>query len=345
MTDLEPVLHAELVTEPADWPPTGPAYTDTDFALDPETVQRLVGSIPPNTARAYTWRLREFGDWCRTKGRIPFPATDATLTAYVDDLIEVTTAAPATVEQAIGIIRAYHKRNGHPGQPDTTHALDLLRAYKRRLAVDGTSQRQAVPFTKATIHQCIEAVDLATLPGRRLHVLLVFGFMMMARRHVLSALRFADIDETPDGLVVHVRADKTDKNSEGREVALPPQSHPDGDPVRVLRAWRDQLAAAGHRDDGPLLCRFSKADRPLGPLSGSAINDIIRKVAFHARIPDWERHTAHSLRAGGLVDALQRGVPPGIAARHGGWDPESPMLGRYARVANRWRDNAMRGAL
>lgn len=341
-------MTAELVvatTTPLDRSPAAPTYTDADWALDPATVDRLIESIPPNTRRAYEWAVREFATWCRDTGRVALPATKATLTAYVDHMIQILERAPAGVEQAIGVIRAWHKRNGHPREPDTTDALDLLRGYRRKLAENGVDQRQAVPFTKISVHQCIDALDLTSLPGRRAQVILVFGFMMMARRRVLSALRFADITESPNGLDVRVRADKTDKQSEGRDCSLPPQSHPDGDPVRVLHAWRDQLAAAGHRADGPFLCRFSKADRPLGPLTGDAINNIVRKAASDAGLPDWERYSAHSLRAGGLVDALQRGVPPGIAARHGGWHPESPMLGRYARVANRWRDNAMRGAL
>lgn len=341
--DLAPVTTGELLDLRRS--PAGPAYTDTDWSLDPATVERLVAAIPESTRRAYTWAVREFAEWCTDTGRVALPATPQTLTAYADHMIETLDRAPAGVEQAIGIIRAWHKRNGHPREPDTTDALDLLRGYKRRCAEDGILQRQAIPFTKVTLHQCIEALDTATIPGRRAHVLLVFGFLMMARRRVLAALRFSDITETPDGLDIRVRADKTDKNSEGREVSLPPQSHPDGDPVRVLRAWREQLAEIGGPTDGPLLCRLSKADRPLSPLSGDAVNKIVRAVVTAADLPEAERYSAHSLRAGGLVDALQRGVPPGIAARHGGWDPESPMIGRYARVANRWRDNAMRGAL
>lgn len=344
-------MTVELVATPRLVPTTAlppPAYSEADWQLDPATIDRLVEAIPASTRRAYVWAVRDFALWCSESGRVALPATKQTLTAYVDYLIEIIERAPASVEHIIGALRAWHKRNEYPHQPDTTDAIDLLRGYRRRLAEDGVQQRQAVPFTKATLHECIDALDLSTLPGRRTHMVLVFGFTMMARRRVLARLRFADITEGSDGLDVLIRTDKTDKKSTGRVCSLPPQSHPDGDPVRVLHAWREQLAAAGGDTNGPLLCRFSRAKnpRPLGGLGrGDAINDMVRDVTKAAQIPEWERHTAHALRAGGLVDALQRGVPPGIAARHGGWDPESPMLGRYARVANRWRDNAMRGAL
>lgn len=339
-----PVAIGELVpTTPPGITPVGPDYTDADWHLDPDTVTRLVESIPENTRRSYRWAVREFAAWCVKQGRVALPSTGATLTAYADYLI-LLGKAPATVEHAIGVIRAWHKRNGHPREPDTTDALDLLRGYRRERAKDGVDQRQAIPFTKATLHQCIEALDLATLPGRRAQMVLVFGFTMMARRHVLSALRFSDITETSEGLDVRVRMDKADKRSEGRTCSLLPQPNLHGDPVRVVRAWRAQLAAEGAVPER-LLCRFTKNLRPLGSLSGDSVNTIVTATARLAELPDAHRYTAHSLRAGGLVDALQRGVPPGIAARHGGWDPESPMLGRYSRVANRWRDNAMRDAL
>ncbi|GAA1773492.1 hypothetical protein [Nonomuraea bangladeshensis] len=43
--------------------------------------------------------------------------------------------------------------------------------------------------------------------------------------------------------------------------------------------------------------------------------------------------TAHSLRAGG--------VPVAVIAKHGRWAPASPVVLRYIRAVDRWRDNAM----
>lgn len=331
---------AELIPAPPG-PSVPPAYTERDLHLDAETVERLVAASPANTRRAYTWAVGKFAAWCGRRGRVSLPATPQTLAVYTSHLMSEG-HLPAGLEHAIGAIRAWHRRNGHPGQPDTTGALDVLRLARRVEAEAGRSQRQAVPFTKATLHQCIDVLDLDSPVGRRDQVVLVFGFLMMARRSELARLRFGDITETPDGLDVLVRASKTDKQSAGRLVSLPPQSHPHGDPVRVLRAWRAQ-----RDDDGTLLCRFSRArtPRPLGPLSGGGVNEVVRATARRAHLEHAERYTAHSLRAGGLTDALKRGEPIGIAARHGGWDPESPVPARYARAADRWKDNAMRGAL
>ena len=329
----------------AELAPTGDrspaAYSVVDHQLDDATRARLVESMPDNTRRAYEWALGEFATWCHQQGRVPLPATGQTLTEYVRYMADGLDRAPAGIEQAIGAIRSWHKASGHSDQPDTAQALQLLRLHKRERATERRGQKQAPPLTREDLLTCIGALDLGTVAGRRDHMVLLFGFMMMARRHVLAALDFADVVETPDGLDVTVRTDKTDKDSEGRTVSLPVQSHPDGDPVRVLAAWRFALAAKNAPLEGPLLRRMRKGDRPGTRLSADAINDVVRKAAVRAGLPNAELYTAHSLRSGGITDALQRGVVPGIAARHGGWEPDSPMLGVYGRAANRWRDNAM----
>lgn len=316
-------------------------YAAVDHQLADATMDRLVEAMPANTRRVYEWALREFATWCQREGRVPLPATGQTLTEYVRYMADGLDRAPAGIEQAIGAIRSAHKAAGYPDQPDTAHALQLLRLHRRERATERRGQKQAPPLTRDDLLACILALDLDTVAGRRDQMVLLFGFMMMARRHVLAALDFADVVETSDGLDVEVVTDKTDKKSEGRTCSLPRQSHPDGDPVRVLAAWRSSLEEKGASLDGPLLRRMRKGDRPGTRLSADAINDIVRKAAVRAGLPDAELYTAHALRAGGITDALARGVVPGIAARHGGWDPESPMLGRYGRAANRWRDNAM----
>jgi integrase len=161
----------------------------------------------------------------------------------------------------------------------------------------------------------------------------------MARRSELAALRFTDITEVHEGLDVTVRTSKTDHDSRGRQVALPAQKDPDLDPVRLVRDWRDEIG-----DDGHLLQRLDLRGRPAGPITGHGVNHAVHMAAWRAGVGAKGYYTAHSLRAGGLTDALLRGVPVGIAARHGGWEPTSPVVMTYARLADRWRHNAMSGA-
>lgn len=313
-------------------------WTDADHALSPTARRWLSEAMPENTRRAYEWAWNRFAKWCAETGRCPLPATAATIAEHVAHL-RAETAKPATIDQALGVILSVHRKAGQP-KPDMEKARSLVRGYRRWLAEEMQwSPRQAPPLTRDGLRQTVAALDLSAPLGQRDRVLLVLGWTMMARRSELAALRFADVVELDEGLDVTVRTSKTDKDSKGRIVSLPTQKDPNLDPVRIVREWRDQVGP-----DGPLLRRLDLAGQPVGPISGHGINHAVTAATRRAGLDATGEYTAHSLRAGGLTDALLRGVPVGIAARHGGWDPKSPVVMTYARIADRWRDNAMSGA-
>ncbi|HEY4418581.1 MAG TPA: integrase, partial [Pseudonocardia sp.] len=76
--------------------------------------------------------------------------------------------------------------------------------------------------------------------------------------------------------------------------------------------------------------------------STDAINTTVREIALAAEVPRADEYTAHSLRAGGATVADAAGIPISVIARHGRWKPDSPVLLRYIRAVDRWKDNAMR---
>ncbi|QJY50586.1 tyrosine-type recombinase/integrase [Pseudonocardia broussonetiae] len=190
----------------------------------------------------------------------------------------------------------------------------------------------------------MDHLPLDTTSGKRDQLLLVLGFTMMARRSELAALTMQDVRETDDGLEVGIRTSKTDKDSRGTVVALPAGSHPEVDPVRLVRGWTAVLADLGITS-GPLLRTVSRTGVVGGALQPQSINSIVRRCVAAAGLPEPDGYSAHSLRAGGLTSALRAGVPLGVAAAHGRWSPKSPVVIQYARAADRWRDNAMRGVL
>lgn len=312
-------------------------WTSDDHLLSDATRQLLSDAMPTNTRRAYEWAWNRFVAWCAPLGRCPLPATSETVTEHVTAL-RMDLASPATIDQALGVIGSVHRKAGL-ARPDTEHARTLLRGYRRELAEQGVGPKQAPPMTRDVLRQIVAALDLSKPIGRRDRVMLVLGFTMMARRSELAGLRFADVQEQDEGLDVLVRTSKTDHDSAGRLVSLPTQDDATLDPARLVRAWRDEVGP-----DGPLLQRLDLSGRPAGAITGHGINHAVHTAAWRAGVAGKGYYTAHSLRAGGLTDALHRGVPIGIAARHGGWDPKSPVVMMYARLADRWRDNAMAGA-
>lgn len=329
----------------AQWVDVAPAirYTQADHSVDELTVARLAASVPANTSRAYGFVYAAYDKWCAEQGRVALPATAETLAAYVSHMITAK-AAPAKISQHVGAIRKRHKIHGHEGQPNSEAALQLLRGYRRDRAEAGLSDREAPPLLQPELRQIFDTLDLNTTVGKRDHVLLVLGFAMMARRSELAALTLSDVVETSDGLDVTVRTSKTDKDSRGTVVSIPRGAHPELDAVALVREWRELLASRGI-DSGPLLRGVDRNGHIGRGLKPDTINAIVQRLVHEAHLPNPERYSAHSLRSGGLTAALRAGVPLGVAARHGRWSPNSPVVIRYARAADRWRDNAMRGVL
>lgn len=316
---------------------------DDDLAvgLDEVTRERLAKVAPENTRKAYEIADQTFIDWCSSHGLESLPATGSTLTRYVSHLITLG-RAPATISQHMGAIRTRHRKAGYRSQPENGDASELLRWHRRELAAAGHGQKQATPVTPDALRRMVATLDVATVTGRRDRLALVLGFTGMLRRSELVGLRASDVTVTRDGVTLLVRTSKTDKESEGRLVPIPPQTDVTVEPVTLTSSWLTQLRCG----DGPLLPSVTRRDQ----ITSSrwwpgGVTALVKRTARDADLPSWDCYSAHSLRAGGLTASLRNGTPLGVAARHGGWNPESPVPSRYARVADQWKDNAMKGVL
>jgi site-specific recombinase XerD len=188
----------------------------------------------------------------------------------------------------------------------------------------------------------VETTDPSTTIGVRDRFLVVLGFAMMSRRSELSALHLSDVTETDDGLEVLIRASKTDQDAIGATVAVPYGSHAGTCPVRLYRAWRDELKEHGVTD-GRLFRSITRHGRIGASMSVDGIGDVVRALAVRAELPNAQAYSAHSLRAGGATSAYKAGAPVAVIARHGRWSPTSPVVHSYVRAEDRWRDNPMTG--
>ena len=317
------------------------ALTAADLAVSESTRARIRDGVPANTRRAYERQWQAFTAWCVSEGRVALPATGETLAEYVGLLCDAG-RSPATIEQAIACVRTVHRLSGHAHQPPTEGARMALRAYKRERAENGQrGQREAPPVTIEALRAMVGACDLATRAGIRDRLLLVVGLALMGRRSELAALTTDDVREAGDGLEITIRTSKTDKDSRGEIIAIPRGSHPLTDPVAAWRDWTGVLAELG-APSGRLLRRIDRHGN-IGPsISPDAINNAVRALAVRANVASADTFTAHSLRAGGATVAYAAGVPVSVIAKHGRWAPGSPVVLRYIRAVDRWRDNAMR---
>lgn len=333
--EFETMTTAEI--EPAATPAAA-----VDATVSAVTAARIEAATAANTARAYARQWAAFTAWSTRVGRSAMPATDATLAEYVSALMDTGTGV-ATIEQAISTIRRAHRDTGRPG-PDTRAARLVLRTHRRAQADAGIRTRQAPPAAREQLRAMVAAAPPGPL-GIRDRALLVLGVAMMGRRSELAALDIADLTEVDEGLVVTVRASKTDQDAIGADVALPYGGHPDTCPVRAVQAWLALLADHAITT-GPLLRAVDRHGRISSrPMSGDGINRAVRAAAIRAGLPAAERYSAHSLRAGGATAAAKAGAPVAAIARQGRWSPTSPVVHSYIRAADAWRDNPMTNAL
>lgn len=317
------------------------AAAGIDATVSDDTRARITDGMSANTRRAYERQLRRFTEWCATAGRSALPATAQTLAEYVASLC-ADGLGPASVEQAIATIRTAHRLAGFEHQPDTTAARLVLRSHRRDRAEQGTRTRKAPPITLEILRAMLDTTPADTLAGLRDRALLVLGFALMGRRSELAALHISDVVETDNGLEILIRMSKTDQDAIGETVAIPRGSHPDTDPVRVVRAWLAALAERGITE-GPLLRAVNRHGQPGAAISPDGINKAVRAAAERAKVPNAERITAHSLRAGGATAAYKAGAPVSVIAGHGRWSAQSPVVLGYIRAVDKWTDNAMRG--
>lgn len=335
---------------------TVPAHTAVDFEVSPAAAALVEHATSAATRRAYLGDWDRYLAWCADRQRVPAPATAETLVEYVTHLTVAGArgrpAAPATISRALSVIVVAHDGFGYP-RPNGVPAAKALKGYRRRRAAEGLREKQAPPLTLEHLRAMVDACPDSPA-GVRDRALLTLGFAGMFRRSELVAFDTSDVTVDEDrGLLALVRLSKTDQDAVGVEVPIRFGSYPGTCPVRSWQAWVRLRRAAGV-GDGPLLPRVDRHGRIAGEpgktlagmaaesgrMDGGSIGLILRRVAEHAGLPGAADFSAHSLRAGGATQAREGGAPIETIARTGRWRDGSPVVLRYARTVDRWRDNA-----
>jgi integrase len=349
MTEIEPAPGALITLRPDT---AAVAYTDLDYSITTETAGELLAAVPENTRRAYERAWGAFEDWCAGESRVALPATPHTLTEYIRRLCGAG-LSPNTVSQAIGVIRARHRDAGFPKQPDTRQTARLLRSYRRAWSDSGGRVRQRTPLLVPALRAMIQACDPGTAAGTRDRAILLLGFNIMGRRSELSRLDLADVASAgEEGVTVFIRYSKTDQEAKGVSVPVPYGQHAPTCAVRALRAWTGLLAERGVTAGalfrpvdrhGHIGDEDGAAGHPQERLTGHAINEMVRRRALLAGLKDYGKYGAHSLRSGAATTAYAHGVPVAEIAKHGRWNPKSPVILGYIRAVDDWDNNPMKG--
>ena len=288
------------------------------------------------TRRAYACDLRDFDTWCAAQGRAPLPAEPATVALYVTHLARSGSAA-STIQRRLAAISQVHQLAGHvPPPTQDWEVRQVVQGIRRRL---GTAPAQKEAVLTATLRRLVATCDPAPPPtraGARDRALLLIGFGAALRRSELVALDVEDVTETDEGLRVRIRRSKTDPEGSGAEVGIVRGQHPDIDPVRALRTWRE----LGAITTGPLFRPITRADTVRrGRLSGQTVALIVQRTAQRAGLPAPEAFAGHSLRSGCATQAAVEGAPERAIMRQGRWRSAATVR-RYIRTGDLWQENA-----
>jgi len=257
----------------------------------------VIASKSAATRRAYQGDASAFVAWCKCHGLEPLPATVDTVAAYLASLARSGLKASTITRRCAGI-RYMHRVAGFE-PPTGNEAIKAVLAGIRRSI--GTAATRKAPATAETIRAIVAEMP-TDLRGLRDRALLVLGFAGALRRSELVALDVADLEETPEGLHVHIRRSKTDQEGAGDFVSIPHGSRLR--PVAAVKAW---LEAAGITE-GPIFRSIKKGGLVTpARLTDRSVAEIIKKRAEAAGF-DPAIFSGHSLRAGFVTSALHHGA-------------------------------------
>ena len=263
-----------------------------------------------------------FTGWCREQSRTGFPASAATVAAFVDEMGRIKT--PATVRRYVSSIATVHKALGEANPLDsTTVRFALQRMHRRR----GRRQAQVQGLTWPLRNRLLEATGDRLIDTRD-RALLAVGYDTLLRRAELVSVRVPDLLEEIDGTAtLLVRAGKTDTEGRGATLYLA------RDTVQLVKRWLARWAAS----TGDACFRSVRNDGTVGEkLDPSQVPRIYKRMARQAGMPADVVDTlaGHSTRVGAVQDMIACGIELPAILQSGRWKT-TRMVHRYGEAVAR----------
>lgn len=290
--------------------PTAKPGAVSVFDRRPDLVEKarqfVAASEAHNTRRGREADWAVFVDWCDLNGVAALPARPDDVAAFIAD--QANEKAVATLRRYLASISKMHELAGQPTPTHDRRVLLILGGIRRSI---GEEQDKAAPLTRELLRR-IQSAGVS----ERDWAVLCFGQATACRRSELCALDLADLSfADPRGLAVLIRKSKTDQTARGRVVAVRRYEAEERlCPVRAVSVW---IAKRGTRP-GPLFYGLTPA-RTLGTsrLCVDALNRLVKQACQRIGL-DPDDYSGHSLRAGWVTDARQRGLTWEQVMKHTG---------------------------
>ena len=284
-----------------------------------------------NTYKAYRSSLRDFVAWAGMS--YPLPATPEMVASYLTDRAQ--RYAAKTLDQRLNALSFIHRVLDYPDPTRDAFVRQVMKGIRRVKAEEGDRENQAPAFSLEQFRAMLDSMG-TELRDLRDRAYLLMGLFGGFRQSELTALTVDRLQRFPEGLIIPMGVVKQDQEARHRYTkAIPYVAEEAYCPVRALDTW---LYEAGI-DEGPL---FRSVDRHgnVGEraLSHTATNDIIKKWAARAGLPDAARYSGHSLRASFVTILREMGVPDAQIARQT-HHRNLQMMNTYDRPQDAFRGN------
>lgn len=288
---------------------------------DASVKQYLDAALAPNTLHAYAQDLAHFMAW----GGV-IPASPEVLARYIAQ--HATKLATTTISRHLVAIARAHAAQGVPSPTSSPLVRATLQGVRRsRLH----KVRQVAPLLQRDIVAMVRG--LKGVQGIRDTALLLVGFAGAFRRSELVALDVEDVQWAEQGMILQLRRSKTDQVGRGRAVAIP-AVRGRFCPCRALRSWLE----VAELESGPLFRPLNRYQQVIAKrLSSQCVATIIKHRASEVGL-DPTVLSGHSLRAGFVTDAAQRGASTTRIRDQTGHQSDA-MLQRYIRNSQLFQNN------
>jgi len=330
--------------------------TNLDRRPPQESVDRAtaygIRAFSQNTHRTYEANWRVFRAWCARHGLEALPATPPTVAAYLGDLAGGVVPAKLAEIERVGwdaapkLARRPSSVAGHVTAIYHFHTINDLVSPTRtkaiELVVDGIRNTHGTVRTKKAPILSEMLVAVTARASVRDRALILLGFAGAFRRSELVVeIELGDIEEKPEGLLIHLRHSKGDQAGKGVYVRIP-RGAPETCPVAAVIALRKTLSEQSVVD-GPLFRSVSRNQSRGRPLSTNSVATIVKRLVEAAGF-DPAEFAGHSMRAGFVTSAARAGRTfPGIMeqTRH----KKSDTVLEYIRTEGSWASHAGKGLL
>jgi integrase len=304
--------------------------------LEPEAARAAEYALEARserTRRAYKADWQGFTVWCAKREMRVQDAKPAAVAAYLASLADNGYTAATITRAATGIschMRAIDPENWpRGGQPEAVKLT--MMGIRRELGV-------APKFRKASatldlVRKMLPHLGTG-LEGRRNRAIVLTGFWCAMRRSEVAAIEVRDVTLSNEGMIVITRRSKTDPEAEGFERgARHTTSAAICAPCEVVR-WLQESGVTG----GPLFRAIQGGEVLSAPIPPELVSELVQQGARGLGMRP-SRFGAHSLRAGFVTTAAERGKPLDAIMRQTGHRSVKQVM-EYIRHATVFEGNA-----